>query len=340
MDNFVEKIWKFCVTKDSDISMRFYITFVFTLFAFFAAPIYAGNALDVTWRASSLSSGLEIKAATKKTAREADWDGQKVNQLRVPNTSAHLISFFDWLGHDVKKKDNLIDPVFVQRFPPDYDDIKNVQKRKSLFIRVVLPLILRENNRIEALRQRVIKLDQKKVLNNSERDWLFELKRKYKLSSEADIQDLLKRLDIVPAALALAQAINESGWGTSRFAMQGNALYGQWTWSSADAGIDPLKKEEGEKHRIKAFPDLSHSVRAYMLNLNRHSSYSLFRDIRHADRLANTQPGSYSLAQGLIKYSTKRQEYVDHIRELLVHNHLLGFDHYKLAPFIEGKSSF
>ena len=94
---------------------------------------------------------------------------------------------------------------------------------------------------------------------------------------DQDLAKLKMRMDIIPVSIALAQAANESGWGTSRFALEGNALFGQWTWSKK--GISPKNKDPDQSHKILQFQILKASVRAYKNNLNTHNAYQEFREV-------------------------------------------------------------
>ena len=338
-NKYVDKFWSdvldFCVTGNQEITMRFYITLLILTGIVFAGPASLNKALGSPWDVGSFLSGLKVQVTTKEDASGSDWHGEKVNIFRVPNTSEHLNEFFEWLGHDLEDGSRMVQPIFVQRFPPDYPDLRSVDKRKELFVEIVLPLILRENARLLNMRQKITGLSGKKTLSPEEQEWLNSLYKKYKLEDNKNMTALLDRVDAVPAGLALAQAANESGWGTSRFSRLGNAVYGQWTWSSKDQGIVPLDREENKRHRIRAFEDLYGSVRSYMLNLNRHRSYEPFRNLRKEFRARGEGVNSFIMAEGLKNYSTKRQKYVVHIRSLLTQNNFSRYDNYILNPYIE-----
>lgn len=338
-NKYVDKVWsrvfRYCVNDSQEISMRFTITLFVCVAVLFLGPTGLNKTLGSPWDVSGLISGLKVKVTTKEKAVESSWYGEKANIFRVPNTSEHLSEFFDWLGHDLKDGNRVVQPVFVQRFPPDYSKLKSTDQRKELFVEIVLPLILRENARILSVRERIIELSRKDTLSKAEEDWLEKLYSKYRVKNQKNFQALLHRVDVVPAGLALAQAANESGWGTSRFSRLGNAVYGQWTWSSDDEGIVPLERAENKRHRIRAFDELYASVRSYMLNLNRHRSYKPFREIRKEFKSRGRSPNSYIMAQGLINYSTKREQYVTHLRSLLTQNDFSRYDSYILNPYIE-----
>ena len=118
---------------------------------------------------------------------------------------------------------------------------------------------------------------QKKQTSDLEKQWLRQKLLEYKVK-KGSMEELTSRIDIIPTSIALAQAAKESGWGTSRFALEGNAIFGQWTWSGN--GIAPLDRESNKNHKILKFPILRASVKAYQNNLNTHKSYLKFREKR------------------------------------------------------------
>ena len=135
-----------------------------------------------------------------------------------------------------------------------------------------MPLIVAENERILADRDKLILLSNKKFTTDLEKQWMRQKLLEYKVK-KGNLKELLVRMDIIPTSIALAQAAKESGWGTSRFALEGNAIFGQWTWSGK--GIAPLDRESNKSHKILKFPILRASVKAYQNNLNTHATQSL-----------------------------------------------------------------
>jgi Bax protein len=145
-------------------------------------------------------------------------------------------------------------------------------------------------------------------------------------------------VDVVPVSLALAQAAIESGWGTSRFARQGNAIFGQWT-SQDGKGLVPSARPEGKTHKVRSFDRLSESVEAYLLNLNTHRAYRDFRTLRQQSRNSGERPKGEVLATGLEAYSEKGEEYVDLLRDMIRVNRLAAFDDAILSDKILGFES-
>lgn len=223
--------------------------------------------------------------------------------------------------------------IFLASLPVDIADVNLTEKRKRAFVKVMLPHILRENERLAADRERLERLHDRlqfgRVLNARDQVWLQQQAEQYGLE-EVDTAELLNRVDIVPPGLALAQSIEESGWGTSRFALLGNAVYGQWTWNTG-AGIVPENRPEGETYEVQRFKSLENSVAAYMRNLNSKSSYREFRDRRAAMRDQGEAPDSYQLAGHLHRYSVRGADYIRTIRSIMRSNSLDLFDGARLA---------
>lgn len=234
--------------------------------------------------------------------------------------------------------------LFLATLPKDLAAIARVRDRKDLFVRIVLPLILHRNAIILEQRRGIQKLDYQTVADIAPRDraWLLRLARRYRvLAPEAGIDELneparlelLRRVDLIPVSLALAQSAAESGWGTSRFAQRGNALFGQWTWQQ-DAGIVPLHRDAGRDHRVRAFPRLASSVRAYARNLNTSDHYTAFRAARSALRRRGGTPDGrwgYRLASHLGAYSEEGAEYIRKIRLIIRANGFGDFETARLA---------
>ena len=160
-----------------------------------------------------------------------------------------------------------------------------------------------------------------------ERVWLKRRFKEYKID-DSDTAELKTRMDIVPVSLALAQAAIESGWGTSRFALEGNALFGQWTWGKK--GIEPKQKDEDKNFKILNFQILRASVRAYKNNLNTNRSYEEFRNQRAILRQNDEKVRGLKLTKYLDKYAQDGKKYIAILEEAIKHNSLEDFDEAKL----------
>jgi Bax protein len=139
------------------------------------------------------------------------------------------------------------------------------------------------------------------------------------------IEELILRVDLIPASLALAQAANESAWGTSRFTILGNNIFGQWCYEIG-CGIVPARRAAGATHEVKAFDTIQQSVEAYFLNINTHESYSYLRDLRAKMRKRDFKLDPMSLAIGLGRYSQRGDRYVDEIQRIIIQNDLRARD--------------
>jgi Bax protein len=197
--------------------------------------------------------------------------------------------------------------------------------KKQEFITTILPYIEQENRRLSALRKRVssmlARIETGQALSASDQQQVGKLANKYRVSGDplVDItarEEILRKIDIIPASLALAQAANESAWGESRFARQANNLFGIWTYDQ-DKGLKPKRREEGKTHLVRIFDDFGESVRYYMYTLNSHPAYQKLRQIRRQLRASNQVIEGEKLAAGLGKYSAKGQAYIELIQRLI-----------------------
>jgi Bax protein len=238
---------------------------------------------------------------------------------------------FDDTGYNLidVRKNKLVKPVALTLLPQEIKNIENVKKRKELFIQIVLPLIIEENNNIKLDRRTLFSIINKSNNTDLEKRWLNKKYKQYGVKSK-DLSILKMRMDIIPASLAIAQAAKETGWGTSRFAQEGNALFGQWTWSGE--GLRPKNAKEGKNHKVMKFNILQASVRAYQRNLNTHSSYKDFRKARAKLRDSNKSLDSIELSKYLNKYAETGSQYVEVLQKIITQNKLKDFDDAKLLP--------
>jgi len=248
-----------------------------------------------------------------------------------------LLAFYDSLDYKLQpiREDAAEVPrLNVLHIPDDWDKIASEVKRKSGFFRTVLPLILLVNQEIAEERARVLALkdilDSGGELDASQHAWLVELATRYgvddtnksELSSMLEV--LLRRVDGIPASLALAQAALESGWGRSTFAIQGNALFGQWSFDGQ--GMKPSEAAKDATYRVAAFDNLLECVEAYMLNLNSQGVYADMRKIRAAQRAQGHTPDGETLASTLVHYSQEGAAYPAKLDAIIRDNQLLPFD--------------
>ena len=196
----------------------------------------------------------------------------------------------------------------------------------------MLPLVVAENERILEDREKLKLLTNKKFTTDLEKQWLRQKLLEYKVK-KGDLKELMTRMDIIPTSIALAQAAKESGWGTSRFALEGNAIYGQWTWSGQ--GIAPLDRDSNKNHKILKFPILRASVKAYKNNLNTHKSYKAFRDKRLQLREKNKKIKGLELTETLKNYAQTGSEYTKILNQIITQNRLGDFEPVKLVGSVK-----
>jgi len=240
-------------------------------------------------------------------------------------------NLFDDLGYDLKsvRAGQKVKPIYLTKLPKDLNTLGNTNKKRDLFIKIILPLILDENNKITEDRKKLFKIIGKNFNTVGERVWLKRRFREYKVEDQ-DLAKLKMRMDIIPVSIAIAQAANESGWGTSRFALEGNALFGQWTWSKK--GISPKNKDPDQSHKILQFQILKASVRAYKNNLNTHSAYKEFRETRAKFRQEDKRIIGLDLTKHLKNYASIGEKYVIIIESIIEKNSLTDFDKANLFP--------
>jgi Bax protein len=249
----------------------------------------------------------------------------------VAPTVAELERAFRDAGYSldlVRKFNKPVPRLHLASLPSDLAGMQNAKRRKTVFLTLVLPMILEANTHIAVERRRLLYVSAMVKSGLSVpanlKPWLERLARRYK-TDPGRLDILLKRVDVVPVSLAMAQAAIESGWGTSRFATQGNAIFGQWT-TAGGKGLVPAAREEGKTHKVRAFDRLSDSVAAYILNLNTHRAYRGLRALRQEARKKGVRPNSLTLAAGLEPYSEKGMEYVELLRSIIRVNRLAPFD--------------
>lgn len=248
-------------------------------------------------------------------------------------TVAALEGEFDALNYrlgDIRDRREPVPRITAAAVPGDLDGIVDVDRRKAVFLRMVLPLVLLANEQLEADRNRIQDLRDRlnggDSLSNRDDAWLSGQFTTYRVEP-GDWELLLRRVDIVPPSLALAQAAIESGWGTSRFAREGNALFGQWVWGEAAKGLIPEDRQDGMNHKIRAFESPLEAVTSYIRNLNTHRAYRHMRDIRATMRSEGRMPDGHVLAEGLEAYSEKGRDYIDLVRDIIAANDLRALDH-------------
>ncbi len=257
---------------------------------------------------------------------------------RVPSATVdQLESRFERYNYDlhsVRKQTADVPRIVPASVPRDLKEVQQVDRKKQVFLQMVLPLVLMVNERLMEQRERLTalaaKLERGQALAAEQQAWLDEMYASYKVEP-GDIDTLLLRVDVVPPSLALAQAAIESGWGTSRFAREGNALFGQWVWGDDAKGIVPEQRQAGKTHKIRAFETPLEAVAAYIKNLNTHRAYRKLRRMRSDLRDQGAGLNGLTLAGGLEAYSEKGMKYVKLVRNIIAANELRPLDKARLV---------
>ncbi|GEA06195.1 glucosaminidase [Alteromonas sp. KUL42] len=215
---------------------------------------------------------------------------------------------------------------FAKKSAPDFSLYEAGPERKAAFFNYFQPIVHSINSEILSDRKKV----QKECEANNDSTSLGNMAKKYRLDKQDVLNEpmcniLLRRVDVIPASLALAQAANESAWGTSRFAVEANNFFGQWCFMKG-CGVVPNKRDKNKTHEIADFRTPKDSVKSYMMNLNTHEAYRDMRKIRQAQRLQDVPLSGLTLSQALLNYSERKEEYVEEINAMIRFNNLQRFD--------------
>ncbi len=339
------KFFKFFDQRSLGSLPRIFICSVLTVIFFYSMPIfinyseyrsseYKNNSKEVL--AYALNNNGKSIEDSEEILNENDLlrDIFSLNDLETDtvrlnaSTIKQLFEDTNYSLKDVRKK-KLVKPVALTLLPAEIKMIESTKQRKEFFIQIILPLILQENNNIKLDRKRLFSIINKSNNSSLEKKWLDKKYKQYGISSK-DLSILKIRMDEIPVSLAIAQAAKETGWGTSRFAQEGNALFGQWTWSGE--GLKPKDSDKNEGHKVMKFNVLQASVRAYQRNLNTHSSYKNLRKARAELRDRGKPLDSLILVNYLDVYAETGQKYVDVLTQIIKQNNLKDFDDAKLLP--------
>jgi len=307
------------------------VAFIFLVGCFIVMRPYIKNVVNevkFTYVAEEYKT-VKVKKSEKKVKKKIETEKPEIKKQEYENTvslnAETTLNLFDDLGYDLKgiRAGQKVKPIYLTKLPKDLKYLGDTKKKRELFIKIILPLILDENNKILEDRKKLFKILSKNFNTAGERVWLKRRFKEYKIDDK-DLSKLKMRMDIIPVSIALAQAANESGWGTSRFALEGNALFGQWTWSKK--GISPKNKDPNKSHKVLQFQVLKASVRAYKNNLNTHNAYREFREKRAQLREENNQIIGLELTKYLKNYAAIGEKYVRILEDIIENNSLTDFD--------------
>ena len=274
------------------------------------------NGLSVNYKVNSASdtkSGKEIS--------EVDYISEANEMMEV--FKKYNFSIDSFLNNES------INIIIFSSLPEDFMRIEPVSERKKLFINTLIPIIYYENLQILEDRKKILDWWNESEGENFSRDfwpsWLFELSEKYE-TKDSNLGNLLVKVDVIPISMALAQAAIESGWGTSRYLRQGNAIFGQYTFNKKK-GLKPKNRDKNKKFYIKKFSNLSESTRSYFKNLNTNLAYEEFREERKKLRMSGETLSGLNLATFLTRYSERKEEYVLDLKKIIESNNFMKFDY-------------
>ena len=338
----------FLKNRSFSIVSRFFLSSFIVISFFYAAPIiinftdknfnnkeFTNNSKNILNNTLNKKDKL-IEDDSKADADERDLlydileeNNSEINLVRY--TTTEIDSLFKEVNYNLKdvRDTKLVKPIDIGLLPNEIKNIGNTKKRKDMFIKIVLPLIVKENNKIRVDRKRLFTILNKNSNTDIEKKWLEKKYKQYGVRKN-DLSTLKVRMDEIPVSLAIAQAAKETGWGTSRFALKGNALFGQWTWSGE--GLKPKNADEGKDHKVMKFHSLQLSVRAYLRNLNTHSTYKNLRKARTELRNQNKPLDSLILSKHLDKYAETGNQYIEVLQKIIEQNNLKDFDEARLLP--------
>ena len=325
--------------------LRTFLSSLIIMSLFFISPIF----IEFTKKTTLLSINFEnnskndFKKLLEKKEIESNkkldknflfediltFDVKPLDSVRL--SAATIEELFKSTNYNLEdvRKNKLVKPIRLLLLPQEIKKIENIKKRKEFFIQIILPLVIKENNSIKLDRNKLFNILNKSKNTKLDKNWLNTKFKQYNVINK-DLSTLKMRMDVIPASMAIAQAAKETGWGTSRFAQEGNALFGQWTWSGE--GIKPSDADDDSTHKVRKFNVLQASVKAYQRNLNTHSSYKDFRSARAEFRDKGRELDSMILSEYLDKYAETGKEYVKILQQIIRQNNLTDFDDAKLLP--------
>ena len=337
----------FLKNKGLNIVSRFFLSSFIVISFFYVVPIiinftdknfnnkeFTNNSKNILNDALNREKLLENDTVVETDERELLYDileenNSEINLVRY--TTSEIDTLFKEVNYNLKdvRKTKLVKPVDIGLLPNEIKNIYNTQKKKNMFIKIILPLIVKENSKIRVDRKRLFTILNKNSNTDIEKKWLEKKFKQYGVRQN-DLYTLKVRMDEIPVSLAIAQAAKETGWGTSRFALKGNALFGQWTWSGE--GLKPKNADEGKDHKVMKFHSLQLSVRAYLRNLNTHSTYKNLRKARTKLRNQGEPLDSIILSRYLDKYAETGNKYIEVLQKIIEQNNLKDFDDARLLP--------
>ncbi|MBT5808904.1 MAG: hypothetical protein HOI19_00940 [Rhodospirillaceae bacterium] len=313
---------------------RTIIAGIFLATVFVLTPVSLMARLFDQWEGSELTSELSTLEPAGSIATLAI--PQDVRAIATVAKVKYVFANAGYTLDAVREREADVPRIQHAYLPNDLSTLTQANERKGIFLHFMLPYVLEANHRVAAQRARLVMLDAKlksgTPLAGTDIEWMAKLGQEYGVQSD-NMSELLRRVDVMPPSLALAQAAIESGWGTSRFAQEGNAPFGQWTTAKHE-GLVPLGREAGKTHKVRAYKTINDSVASYLRNLNTHRAYREFRDVRASFRSKSTPLNSLALAKALKSYSQIGDKYVGLLHRVIQGNDLTSLDQARLGSKI------
>jgi len=315
------------------------IGYLFTGYALFtlALTLYLSNPSPVQASierasASSKKASASIEKASASSKRASST--QPPQQVTVDKPAvANPVTLFKQTAQQTTPARSLeeVKESYAER--PDFSAIKNVKAKKETFFLYLLPAIKNANKHMASAQKQLIEMQNQtqadQSLSSQQQKRLLRWSKEYRVDTEVPaaerINQLLERMDEIPASMVLAQGAMESAWGTSRFARQANNYFGQWCFSEG-CGLVPSQRNAGADHEVATFTDAHAAVASYFININRHPAYQRVRDERHALRKAGGTLDSLAMVRGLEKYSARGHAYIEELQSMIRYNKIKRFD--------------
>ncbi|RMF44997.1 MAG: hypothetical protein D6751_08045 [Deltaproteobacteria bacterium] len=267
-------------------------------------------------------------------------------RVAAPETFAELQDLFLQLDYDLTTLRQGVPPLVLERLPEDMAAIRLPAEKKRLFYLALLPMALMLNEEIRLERKQLAAIldlaERGEKLSETDRAFLTSLRQRYRVKGDPLVDgsvrdELLRRVDTIPVDLILAQAANESAYGTSRFSRLANNLFGEWTFTRG-TGLVPENRPDGATYEVRVFASLYESLKSYARNINSHWAYESLRLRREQLRASGKSPSGFELASGLHLYSTRRQAYVEDIRRLIRGHGLARLAEAELRPILNRRN--
>jgi len=271
------------------------------------------------------SAAIVFLHSCQRDGKSADIEPEKIiGQIELPGQEHTKQKMPDQAPKDAGSDQPPV-PDQINTKLPDFSKYNDVEKKKKAFFNFLRPILRKEN--LKVLQERAYVLlqwqhfRQNRELPEKDVEELKALAEKYRVDhnyrdGKEFFKDMLIHIDKIPVSLALIQAAKESGWGTSYFARKGNNLFGQWCFQQG-CGIVPRNRPQGASYEVRAFDDVSDSVRVYIQNLNSHPAYDKLRQERYRMRLAGEEPDAQLMAGGLEDYSEMGMQYVETVQQMI-----------------------